>query len=378
MKIRALRVRNIGPFGDEGCALEDIADGLNVVREANEAGKTTLFRALKLILFDAHNSKKQHIKNLRCDRGTGAPYVELDLEIDGKLFRLVKQFLNREMAAVIDPQTDQRIAEKKEAEDWIAERLGSDKLDSSSPGLLWIEQGDSLTQPTSRAGAGRELFDSLEGEIESVVGGEQANRVLERVKSRLVEYLTPTGAPRAKLKAAMQEAAQLREEAGRLKGQVAATEESRRELVNVEERLSELNEKNETAHHNALAAAREALSEANKAEEKVAGLLSAKEAAALEATLATRDRDALQEREGEPAKLKEKRANKQEEAKEARQKADDLETNLKTERVRVKGLKTSYDDAKDAVAKGEETAQKIATDEQRKKVSQALREARVT
>ena len=89
MKLRALRARNIGPFGDEGCALDGLSDGLNVVRESNEAGKTTLFRALKLILFDAHNSKKQHIKDLRCDRSTDGLYVELDLEIDGQILSLI-------------------------------------------------------------------------------------------------------------------------------------------------------------------------------------------------------------------------------------------------------------------------------------------------
>ena len=38
MKIRAIRLRNVKKIGEEGLAIENIGDGLNVLSERNEFG----------------------------------------------------------------------------------------------------------------------------------------------------------------------------------------------------------------------------------------------------------------------------------------------------------------------------------------------------
>jgi DNA repair exonuclease SbcCD ATPase subunit len=376
MKLRALRVRNVGPFGDEGCVLDGLSDGLNVVRESNEAGKTTLYRALKLILFDAYNSKKQHIKSLRCDRSTGGLYVELDLEIDGKTYRLVKQYLKGEMAAVIDLKTNRLIAESKDAEAWIADQLGSDKLETSSPGLLWIGQGESLVQPTSQAGAGRKLFDSLDGEIETVVGGDQANAVLEQAKTRLLDYLTVSGKPRAQLKDTMDEVERLRDDQQELADRVHQSEAERGELVEVEKKLNGLTEENEREHSKKLEDARKALNDANQTEQKVVGFRSTMEAAAANAAIAKAELDEFQDRLEALTDLQKNRATKNDEAATDRLQVDALEQDLKSDREQVAGLKQSYEDTKSAFAEAEKTSKKIEAISKRQSIENALAKAR--
>ena len=376
MKLRALRVRNVGPFGEEGCALDGLSDGLNVVRESNEAGKTTLYRALKLVLFDAHNSKKQHIKDLRCDRSTDGLYVELDLEIDGQTYRLVKQYLKGDKAAVIDLNSNRVIAESKDAEAWIAERLGSDKLETSSPGLLWIGQGDSLIQPTSQDGAGRKLFESLEGEIETVVGGDQASAVLQQARARLLEYLTVSGNPRAQLKDAMDEVERLREEALELGDQVRDSEAARGDLVELEKKLEGLSEENESEHSKALEVARKALYDAHQVEEKVKGLRSGMEAADACAAMTNAELATFRGRLRELMDLKDRWAKKNDEAATARQRADASEEDLKLDREQAAGLKQSYEDAKSAFAEAEATSRKIEAISKRQSTKSALAKAR--
>lgn len=198
MKLRALRVRNVGPFGEEGCALEGLSDGLNVIRERNEAGKSTLFTALQMVLFEKHSSKKAAVQDCRHDRGAGAPYIELDIELDRRTYRIVKQYLSAPTAVVLNAATGERLYEKRDAENWIAESMGGDRPEDGPSGLLWVRQGEPLLQPKPDGGAGDALFSLLEGEVDAVTGGKRAARVLGRAEARLGEIVTvrkmsPTG-----------------------------------------------------------------------------------------------------------------------------------------------------------------------------------------
>ncbi|MHA6287599.1 AAA family ATPase [Maricaulis sp. CAU 1757] len=376
MKLRSLRVRNIGPFGQEGCVLDGFTDGLNVVREGNEAGKTTLYRALELILFDAYSSKKKHIKDLRCDRSTEGLYVELDLEIDGQGFRLAKQYLKGEMAAVSELTTNRVIAESKDAEAWITDKLGTDNLETSSPGLLWVRQGASLLQPSSQGGAGHELFGSLEGEIETVVGGDKANAVLHLARDKLSEYQTDRGKPRLKLKDAMDEVQKLRVKVQELDEQVCQSEAARAELIDVESKLDGLSKVSELEHNKKLADARNALNEAIQAEEKVKSLRVAREAAVANAANAKAELERFQDRLQDLAGLNEKREAKRAEAASVRKQIDALDQELAPDREKVAALKQSYENAKSALADAEETTKKIKAISQRRSIIKALNKAR--
>ena len=100
MKIRALRLAEVGPFGAP-VALEGLSGALDVMTGANETGKSTLFAALGMLLAERHTSAARTVAAMRPDAG-GAPLIEADFEIDGRELRLRKRFLAQRMARLED------------------------------------------------------------------------------------------------------------------------------------------------------------------------------------------------------------------------------------------------------------------------------------
>jgi DNA repair exonuclease SbcCD ATPase subunit len=94
VKITAIRLKEGGRFRDP-VALEGLSGGLDVLAGPNEVGKSTIVEALKLALFEKHTSKKGDA--LRPYSG-GAPTIEVDFEIEGKRWRIRKQFMSARAA----------------------------------------------------------------------------------------------------------------------------------------------------------------------------------------------------------------------------------------------------------------------------------------
>jgi DNA repair exonuclease SbcCD ATPase subunit len=281
MKLRALRVRNVGPFGEQGCALEGLSDGLNVIRERNEAGKSTLFSALQFVLFEKHSSSKTALKEFRHDLGSGAPFIELDLEIDGRTYRIAKQYLSAATAVVTDAATGERLSEKRDAENWITRVIGSDKPDDGPSGMLWIRQGESFLQPNPQGGAGEALFSILEGEVDTVMGGQRTARVLERAETRLAEIVsTKQITPKGPFKEALSRLEALSEERAEHVAAIRRSESDREKLVNVVVEFRRLTEEDDGKLAQDLIEARKELEDAKGASEKIRSLKS--EASALE------------------------------------------------------------------------------------------------
>lgn len=60
MKIRAIRVHNVGRFA-EPVAIEGLTGGLDVMAEGNEFGKSTLFRTIEAVFQWKHTVKGQAV-----------------------------------------------------------------------------------------------------------------------------------------------------------------------------------------------------------------------------------------------------------------------------------------------------------------------------
>ncbi|MBK7059661.1 MAG: AAA family ATPase [Rubrivivax sp.] len=125
--------------------LKVLEPGLNIFTGPNEAGKSTLVRAIRAAFFERHRSTS--VDDLRPYGDSAAtPSVELDFEIQGTPYRLTKSFLQKKRCELM---VGTRRLEGVEAEDFMAERLGfqfalkgaSREAHWGIPGLLWIEQG---------------------------------------------------------------------------------------------------------------------------------------------------------------------------------------------------------------------------------------------
>jgi energy-coupling factor transporter ATP-binding protein EcfA2 len=210
MKLTRLRVAELRRFRSP-FELAGIQPGLNIFTGANEAGKSTLVRAIRAAFFERHKSSS--VDDLRpYDDSAATPLVELDFEIAGTPYRLTKSFLQKRRCEL---QVGSRRLEGVEAEDALAERLGFQfALKGASreehwgiPGLLWIEQGTAHSVSEAVLNAAdhlRKALDKSVGEV-SASGGDE---VVAQVQKWRDELLTGTGKPKASLLKAIDDAAE--------------------------------------------------------------------------------------------------------------------------------------------------------------------------
>ena len=211
LQLKRLRVAELRRFR-EPFELRDLQPGLNLFSGPNEAGKSTLVRALRAAFFERHRSTS--VDDLRpYGDSSAAPSVELDFEFGGVAYRLSKSFLGKKRCElVIGTQRLEGVA----AEDALAELLGfqfaakgaSREEHWGIPGLLWIEQGAAQAVQGAVLHAADHLRKALEAHLGEVAasGGDD---VVAQVRAWRDELLTSTGRPKAVLQKAHDDAAAL-------------------------------------------------------------------------------------------------------------------------------------------------------------------------
>jgi len=196
MRLRALRVHDLRQFAGRGVALEGITDGLNSFAEPNETGKSTLFAALRALLFFKETSKHKDIESLRPYDG-GNPRIAADIETADGLYRVEKRFLGGpSFARIVDLGTGAEIARAGAAQDWIDRLTGSDDPASGPAGLLWVGQGQSSDLTAGRGARAHAMASVVEGQLDQMTGGERMRRMRDRVAEALDPFLTAGGGVR--------------------------------------------------------------------------------------------------------------------------------------------------------------------------------------
>lgn len=200
MKIRAIRVAECGRFSHP-VALEGLSGGLDLLIGPNEAGKSTLLRALRFVLFEKHRSNRSDLAELRPYRG-GAPLVEVDFDIKGERWRVRKRFLAERMAEVVSLSTG-AVARGADAEALLEQLLDLRASGGRFP-LLWLSQGDALSAPKTGEASQAVLAAAIAREVAAVAGGTRLREVRARVQASLSEVVTSArGQPRGRYLSAM-------------------------------------------------------------------------------------------------------------------------------------------------------------------------------
>jgi len=203
VKIKSFELNNFRKFRSP-VRLDGFTDGLNIVVEPNETGKSTLLDAMRAALFERHTSKNELTKSY-CPWGDEvAPSVSMRFDLDGCEWQIDKQFLKGAFARLSGGGSR---FEGEAAEDRLQSLLGFERggnrgsdLDSRGAlGLLWVEQCGGL----DLAGPGRVARDTIRGVLESevgaVTGGKRFTAVSASVDAALGELRTNTGKSRVKL-----------------------------------------------------------------------------------------------------------------------------------------------------------------------------------
>jgi hypothetical protein len=225
MQITRLRVEQLRRFRAP-LELTGFTPGLNILAGPNEAGKSTLVRAIRAAFFERHKSSM--VDDLRpWDEGSGAaPRVEIDFELGGQPHRLVKSFLGRKRCVLA---IGTRQLEGAEAEDHLAQLFGyayaskgASKAEYQGiPGLLWVEQGSG--QELEVRHAREHLHDALhgQGEAAGALAATGGDALLERLRSDRAELLTGTGKPTGEHRQAIEAVARHQADIAALDAQIA-------------------------------------------------------------------------------------------------------------------------------------------------------------
>ena len=225
MQLTRLRIEQLRQFR-QPYELKDFEPGLNLFTGPNEAGKSTLVRAIRAAFFERHRSTS--VEDLKpWGDSSAAPSIEIDFKLDGKPYRLSKSFLGRKRCDLMVGTTQ---FEGVAAEDYLANLFGfafAGKGASKAehwgiPGLLWVEQGSGQELDVSHARD--HLHQAVNGQTAgdashdlAATGGDD---ILKRLQQLRGELLTPTGRPKAAYSNAVEEVEALEQQVKELEGQI--------------------------------------------------------------------------------------------------------------------------------------------------------------
>lgn len=203
MRLRSVELANLRRFAGQRATLDGIGDGIAVLSEPNEFGKSTFLDALQALFFEKHRRNSDLTRSLRPHAG-GAPEAAARIELPQGQFRIEKRWLARPTARILDA-AGRLVAQDDEAEAWIDALLGGGLAGPS--GLLWVRQGVTGLDPegggTARAdreaaqAVRRDLLSSVAGEIESMTGGRRMDALRDRANEAFARLATATGKPKA-------------------------------------------------------------------------------------------------------------------------------------------------------------------------------------
>lgn len=242
MKIRAIRLENIRRFTDP-VEITGIGGGLNVLAAPNEQGKSTIFDALHAAFFKDAKSWDKEIRAL-APRAGGEPRVEVEIDLDGRAYRVVKQFQKASGKGELRIwQGDNLYLQSDAAEAWLQALIKSPK-EGGPAGLLWVRQGlTNFADAKETLAARQDLMSSVAGEVDSVTGGQRMDAIRRDVRQSLDRLVTQRGAKKGgALELAMTEVAdlttreaELTASVEELRGQLDRRQDLRRALTDLQD-----------------------------------------------------------------------------------------------------------------------------------------------
>jgi hypothetical protein len=225
VKLTKLRLAQIRQFRGT-LEIPFFEPGLNIFWGANEAGKSTVVRAIRAAFLERY---KSGVIDDLLPRGetasTCSPTVQMQFSSGDKAHVLSKTFFHKKRCSY---SCAGKAYEGDEAEDAVAALIGfgfalkgaSKAANWGIPGLLWIQQGDGhqLADPVDHA---RDYLRTALELTVSAVASTAGDDLLARLKAERALLLTPeTGKPRGAYLDALNKVAALDAEIAALDGQI--------------------------------------------------------------------------------------------------------------------------------------------------------------
>ncbi|MBJ6123529.1 AAA family ATPase [Sphingomonas mollis] len=209
LRIRRVALTNFRKFRDP-FVLDGLTDGLNVIIEPNETGKSTLLEAMRAAFFIRHNTANRLARSYAPHGEAVAPQIEIGFEAKGEEWQVTKRFLKSPSVEVRGPIGR---AQGEDAEAQLQGLLGA-RRDTSQAGdiaahgalgLLWVGQAQALEVTAPGEIVRDSVRATLEAEVGTIMGGAAYQRVRPRIDSQFAEYWTNSGRPTGRQTTAREE-----------------------------------------------------------------------------------------------------------------------------------------------------------------------------
>ncbi len=121
MLITGITIEGVGKF-QRPASVFGLGPGVNVLAAGNEAGKSTVFRAVRTCLFKRHNSNDQEIRNLACAEAQLPCNLALEFSRAGRAYEIRKTFVRSVSASLLEDGRE--IARGRDADEKVWELFG--------------------------------------------------------------------------------------------------------------------------------------------------------------------------------------------------------------------------------------------------------------
>ena len=198
MKLSRIKIEQVRQFR-RPFELADLDVGLNLFTGPNEAGKSTVVRAIRAAFFERHRSSGVD-DLIPYGDSSASPTIEIDFETGAEQYRLRKTFFQRKR---FNLSIGKREFDGEEAEQHLAQLLGFEFSGRGSskpehwgiPGLLWIEQGAGQEIKPAVGHATLHLQNAL-NQLVGEVASTQGDDVARKIEAERDQLLTQAGKPR--------------------------------------------------------------------------------------------------------------------------------------------------------------------------------------
>ncbi len=246
MIIRSVKVKNFKKHRELELSLDE---KLNLIGGPNEAGKSTIAEAIHAGLFFKNSGNSQQLREFQSLYTQDGPSVELQFEIDGKIYTLRKSFLRGAGCTLSSPTMATLSGDK--AEEMLGQLLSSqaNELTHSQAKAewahLWVWQGSAGNNPTGSMAAqqGKMLHQLQEAGVMVAMASEKDQRLSAEFSTKNLGLFVKGGKYKAG-SAILSAQEQMQQSEVKLKGiteQIAAREGDAQKYASDSSKLEQLN-----------------------------------------------------------------------------------------------------------------------------------------
>jgi uncharacterized protein YhaN len=245
VKIRSLRLEHFRKFTDP-IVLSGFSDGVNVLAESNEFGKSTILSAIRGVLFERYASRASTVIQMQHWSNKTSPIVSLEFELSSGMYKVEKRFLHKEPYARLT-MPGGVIHHDEAAEEHLqrvlnftqAGKTGSKPDNIGMWAALWVTQRESVDQPDFTDSARQTIHGCLDQEVGALTGGTRGKKLLASVRAELAKIRDGNKKPAGRYKEAVADQAAAEQVLVVLQTRQQRLEQDIAELQTVKRKLAE-------------------------------------------------------------------------------------------------------------------------------------------